>query len=70
MRYLFVDAAYDRRMLMGKTVSMNFTIEAERKLEERQKFAAQPRHWAVEFTFRCLMPVCVTSRVAPALGSG
>ena len=51
VKHLFGDSAYDRRTLMDKAASMDFTIEVVRKLEGQQGFAVQPRRWVVERTF-------------------
>ena len=55
VKYLFGDAAYDRRTLMDKAAFMDFTTEVVRKLEGQQGFVVQPRPWVLERTFAWLM---------------
>jgi len=55
VKYLFGDAAYDRRTLLDKAAYLDFTVEVVWGLQGQSGFQVQPRRWVLECTFAWLM---------------
>jgi putative transposase len=49
IKHLFADSAYDRRQLLDKAASLDFTVEIIKRTEA--SFVVLPRRWVVERIF-------------------
>ncbi|ACJ00318.1 transposase, is4 family [Rhodospirillum centenum SW] len=51
MKHLFADNAYDRKTLMDKAASLDFTVEVVQRTDTEPGFKVVPRRWVVERAF-------------------